>query len=193
MATTSSVGNVRPASATPERGSSKKLNTNGLLRALLSVSTAAFISVIVLSLRDTTPKEGGKVPEFSLVTDSGKRITPESFGGKVLVLNFWASWCGPCVEEIPSLNEMQKRFASSGLVIVAASVDKNPKKYHAFLDRIHVSFETARDPNSDLSARFGTFQYPETYIIKDGRIMRKFAQAEDWLSDDTTQYVRSLL
>ena len=111
----------------------------------------------------------------------------------MLILNFWATWCAPCIEEIPSLNEMQKRLAGSGVVVVAVSIDKNQQKYRAFLDRIHVSFDTARDPSSDLSTRYGTFQYPETYIIKDGRIMRKFAQAEDWLSDDMTQYIQSLL
>jgi peroxiredoxin len=77
--------------------------------------------------------------------------------------------------------------------VVAVSIDKNPGKYRAFLDRIHVSFDTARDPQAEISARYGTFQYPETYIIKDGRVMRKFANAEDWVSDDMTQYIQSLL
>ncbi len=193
MSTTSSLEDAKPARTVPGNAPGKKLQTNTLLRALLALLAAGFIAVIVLSLRDTTPKEGGKAPYFSIVTDSGRRVTPESFGGKVLVLNFWATWCAPCVEEIPSLNEMQNRFASSGVVVVAVSIDKNPQKYRAFLDRIHVSFDTARDPSSDLSARFGTFQYPETYIIKNGRIMRKFAQAEDWLSDDMTQYLQSLI
>jgi peroxiredoxin len=144
-------------------------------------------------LRDTSAKEGGRAPEFSIATDQGQRVTPISFGGKVLVLNFWATWCSPCVQEIPSLNEFQKRFAKSGVVVVAVSIDKNPGKYRAFLDRIHVSFDTARDPQAEISARYGTFQYPETYVIKDGRVMRKFANAEDWVSDDMTQYIQSLL
>jgi peroxiredoxin len=154
---------------------------------------AAFIGVIIFSLRDTSAKEGGKAPDFSILTDRGVRITPTDFGGKVLVLNFWATWCPPCVEEIPSLSEMQKRFAKAGLVVVAVSVDKNQQKYHRFLDRIHVSFQTSWDPTAAVSARYGTFQYPETYIIKDGLVMRKYANAEDWLSDDMTHYLRSLL
>jgi hypothetical protein len=76
---------------------------------------------------------------------------------------------------------------------VAVSVDKNADKYRAFLKRIPVAFKTARDPNADVSAEYGTFQYPETYIIKDGKILRKFAEPEDWTSDDLTQYVQSLL
>ena len=79
------------------------------------------------------------------------------------------------------------------MVVVAVSVDKNAQKYKAFLDRVHVSFETARDPEGNLSAEYGTFQYPESYIIKDGRVIKKFANSEDWVSDDMTQYIQSLL
>jgi cytochrome c biogenesis protein CcmG/thiol:disulfide interchange protein DsbE len=168
-------------------------NTTNILRALLALCAAAFLAVIVLSLRDTAPKEGSAAPDFTITTDSGKQVSLDSFGGKVLVLNFWATWCAPCIEEIPSLNAMQKRFAKSGVVVLAISIDKNSQKYHAFLDRIHVSFDTARDPAASISERYGTFQYPETYIIKDGKIMRKFARAEDWTSDDLTRYIQSLL
>jgi cytochrome c biogenesis protein CcmG, thiol:disulfide interchange protein DsbE len=169
------------------------VKTDYTLRGLLAVLTLLFIGLIGLSLRDTSAKEGGRPPEFTIATDQGQRVTPESFGGKVLVLNFWASWCSPCVQEIPSLNEFQKRFAKDGVVVVAVSIDKNADKYRRFLDRIHVSFETARDPSADIPNSYGTFQIPESYIIKDGRIMRKFDNPADWTSDDIAQYVQSLL
>ncbi len=176
-----------------QAGFSGSLNVRNVLRAALGVLTAAFLGLLVFSLRDTTAKEGEKAPQFSILTDTGERVTPESFGGKVLVLNFWASWCAPCVEEVPSLSAMGKRFGSSGVVVVAVSTDKRQQKYRAFLNKIPVSFQTAWDPKSDISAEYGTFQMPETYIIKNGRILRKFAQAEDWTSDDMTQYIQSLL
>ena len=147
----------------------------------------------MFSLRDTSAKEGGTAPEFAITTDHGRRITPTSFGGKVLVLNFWATWCSPCIQEIPSLDQFQKKFSGTGVVVVAVSIDKNSQKYKSFLEHVHVSFDTVRDPSADVSAQYGTFQYPETYIIKDGRIMRKFAEAENWMSDDITHYVQSLL
>jgi cytochrome c biogenesis protein CcmG, thiol:disulfide interchange protein DsbE len=169
------------------------VNINNGLRALLIAFTICLVTVIGWSLRDTSAKEGGPAPDFSVKTDQGRLVTAHVFGGKVLVLNFWATWCAPCVQEIPSLNEFQKRFANSGVVVVAVSVDRSEQKYKTFLQRIHVSFETAHDPSQNVSAEYGTFQFPETYIIKDGRIMRKFANAEDWLSDDMTQYVQGLL
>jgi cytochrome c biogenesis protein CcmG, thiol:disulfide interchange protein DsbE len=153
----------------------------------------AFAGLIFFSLRDTSAKEGSPAPQFSVATDRGKTITPVSFGGKVLVLNFWATWCPTCIQEIPSLDAFQKRFAKDGVVVVAVSIDKNEQKYKSFLNKVHVDFDTVRDPNADVSTRYGTFIFPETYIIKDGRIQRKFANAENWVSDDMTQYVESLL
>jgi cytochrome c biogenesis protein CcmG/thiol:disulfide interchange protein DsbE len=149
--------------------------------------------LVYYSLRDTSAKEGQPAPAFALKTDQGRSVTPASFGGKVLVLNFWATWCPPCIEEVPSLNQFQRKFAASGVVVVAVSIDKNPQKYQAFLGRIPVAFQTARDPQADVSSQYGTYQIPETYIIKNGVVMRKFPQAENWMSDDLTQYVQSLL
>jgi cytochrome c biogenesis protein CcmG, thiol:disulfide interchange protein DsbE len=169
------------------------VKTTNALRSLLAILTLAFVGLIGFSLRDTSAKEGGAAPQFAITTDQGQRVTPTSFGGKVLVVNFWATWCSPCVQEIPSLNAFQKRFAGRGVVVVAISIDKNQQKYRGFLDRIHVSFDTARDPGADIANEYGTFQYPESYIIKDGRIVRKFDNAADWTSDDITQYVESLL
>jgi peroxiredoxin len=171
----------------------KAVKINTALRAALLLLALSFIGVVAYSLRDTSAKEGGPAPEFTIKADSGAQITPVSFGGKVLVLNFWATWCAPCIQEIPSLNQFQRRFADSGVRVVAISIDKNETKYKSFLDHFRVSFDTARDPSMDISAKYGTFQIPETYIIKDGRIMRKFPNAENWLSNDVTQYVQSLL
>lgn len=169
------------------------MKLNSALRATLLLLTFSFIGLIAYSLRNTSAKEGGPAPDFTIQTDSGARISPASFNGKVLVLNFWATWCAPCIQEIPSLNQFQKKFADSGVKVLAISIDKNEGKYRNFLDHVNVSFDTARDPGMDISTKYGTFQYPETYIIKNGRIMRKFPNAENWLSDDITQYVQSLL
>jgi cytochrome c biogenesis protein CcmG/thiol:disulfide interchange protein DsbE len=163
------------------------------LIGLLGTLTLAFMGLIIVSLRDTSAKEGGQAPTFTITTDQGKKITPGSFGGKLLVLNFWATWCGGCVQEIPSLDVLQHKYGDRGVVVVAISIDKNADKYRAFLEKIPVSFATARDPSADISSQYGTFQLPETYLIKDGRVVRKYANAENWTSDDITHYVEGLL
>jgi len=169
------------------------VTANNFLRGLIVVLTLTFTGLIYYSLRDTSAKEGKPAPLFSLKTDQGRDISPTSFGGKVLVLNFWATWCPPCIQEIPSLNQFQKKFAGEGVVVIAVSIDKNPQKYRAFLGRIPVTFQTFRDPDADVSSEYGTYQIPETYIIKNGVVMRKFPNEADWMSDDVTQYVQSLL
>ncbi len=169
------------------------MSVNNFLRTLLVVLSLGFVGVLTYGLRDTSAREGGPAPQFSIKVDSGQQVTTASFGGKVLVLNFWATWCPPCIQEIPSLNQFQRRFANSGVKVVAISIDKNPQKYKNFLEHFKIAFATARDPEADISSRYGTFQIPETYIIKDGRILRKFPQGENWGSDDITQYVQSLL
>ena len=169
------------------------MSTNSVLRGALILLTGCFVGLIAFSLRDTSAKVGGSAPGFSIKTDTGEKITPDSFGGKVLVLNFWATWCPPCIQEIPSLSRFQKEFAGSGVKVVAISIDKNRSKYRDFLQRVRVSFDTAWDPNADISASYGTFQIPETYIIKNGRVMKKFAESVDWTNSDVTNYVKGLL
>jgi len=166
---------------------------NNVLKVALIAGTVAFLTIIGWNLRDKTVQGGDRAPAFSVRTDQGQEITPEHFGGKVLVLNFWATWCAPCLTEIPSLNEFQHKFGDKGVVVLAVSVDKNSDKYKRFLQRFKLGFETYRDPNSDISTSYGTFQYPETYIIKDGRVMRKYISDQNWLSSDIDQYVQSLL
>ena len=117
---------------------------------------------------------GDKSPAFAVVTESGKKLSPESFGGKLLIVNFWASWCPPCIEETPSMNEFNQEFAPKGVVVLAISVDRNETLYKKFLERMKVGFETYRDPEADLGAAFGTFQYPETYVIdRSGKVVKK--------------------
>ena len=109
------------------------------------------------------------------------------------MLNFWASWCPPCVSETPSLNAFQRKFKDKGVVVLGVSIDKNDQKYKRFIERFHLGFDTYRDPDSNISAEYGTFQIPETYIIKDGRIVRKYVADQNWMGDDIAQYIQSIL
>jgi len=168
-------------------------STNRLLFGLLGFLTIAFLGLATWSIRDTSAHEGGPAPSFHLKTDQGRVVTPEDFGGKVLVLNFWATWCPPCVREIPTLNEFQRQFRDQGVVVLAVSIDKNPSKYKNFLNRFRVSFDTARDPEADISSSYGTYQIPETYIIKDGKVVRKLISEQNWVSDDSIRFIKSQL
>ena len=164
------------------------------LRISVGILLIVLAGVIVESLQEKVVSVGDKAPDFQVVTDSGKRITRSDFGGRLLVLNFWATWCPPCVEEMPSLDEFQRRMASSGVVVLGVSVDQNESDYRQFLQKAKVSFLTVRDPQATISSEYGTFKYPETYVIdSSGRVLQKHIGAEMWTDQRLLDGIRALL
>jgi len=170
----------------------KSAKIDRLLRAGICVLVAVLAFTIYAAIHERVVVAGDSAPDFTIRADNGRSVSAANFGGKVLVLNFWASWCGPCVEEEPSLSEFAAQYASRGVVVLGISVDKDEKAYHAFLRRFKPEFLTARD--SKIHADYGTFMYPETYIIgANGRVLRKFAEAVNFANPEITNYVNSLL
>jgi peroxiredoxin len=163
-----------------------------LLRIGICVLTVALVCAIYSGIHERVVMAGDKAPSFTLTADSGQQVSVPNFGGKLLVLNFWASWCQPCAEETPSLSQFASDFASKGVVVLAVSVDKNENAYRAFLQRFHPAFLTIRERK--LHEEFGTYMYPETYIIApDGKVVQKIAQGADWSDPKLAQYINSLL
>ena len=110
------------------------------------------------------------------------------------MLNFWASWCPPCIDELPSLNEFATQYAKMGVVVVGVSIDKNEKLYKNFLRNRQVAFATARDPEANISTSYGTFQIPETYLIDTkGKVREKVISNQDWMDPAFLTRVRSML
>jgi len=127
------------------------------------------------------------------VQDDQSKITLSQFRGQVVVLNFWATWCPPCVEEMPSLVEMQRRFKAKGVTVLAVSVDVDESAYRQFVKDHNVDLLTVRDPDQKSSALYGTFKFPETYIVdRDGVIRRKFIGAVDWTAPEVTDFLGKL-
>jgi peroxiredoxin len=155
---------------------------------------ALFVGVVANSLNDHVAKEGDRAPKFSIRTDSGRDVTPAEFGGKLLLVNFWATWCPPCVEEMPALDALQRRFAGQGLVVVGISIDTDAAAYHQFLKKYPVSFQTARDGAKKINTDYGTFKVPESYLIdQSGRIVKKVVGKENWTDEHVINYVQSFL
>jgi peroxiredoxin len=163
-----------------------------LLRAAIGLLLVVFVYVIYASIHERVVAAGDTAPEFRIQADTGRVVSLPNFGGKVLVLNFWASWCPPCVQETPSLSQFARQFADKGVVVLGVSVDQDEQAYRAFLRKYAPAFLTVRD--SKLHEDFGTFMYPETYIIDArGRVVQKIAEPADWMDPRLTKYVDSLL
>lgn len=133
------------------------------------------VAAVYPTLEQKIVQPGDSAPSFQVTTDQGKTVTQSDFGGKVLVLNFWATWCQPCLEEFPALNRFSARVKEQGVVVLGVSVDKSEPQYKRFLQSTRPAFQTMRDPSADIAASYGTFQFPETYIIgRDGKVLKKY-------------------
>jgi cytochrome c biogenesis protein CcmG/thiol:disulfide interchange protein DsbE len=126
-------------------------------------------------------------PQF-VMGDGIRTVDLSKLRGRVVVLNLWATWCAPCIEELPSLLALQKQMPD--LAIVAVSMDQDPDVYKRFLVEHHVDVLTVRDEDQKVNALYGTVQIPETYIIdKQGVLRRKFIGAQVWTSPEITSYL----
>jgi len=136
----------------------------------------------------------GKTAEDFSLTLNGKQSKLSDLHGKVVVLNFWASWCGPCVEETPGLIALQQRIAARNGVVLGVSIDEDESAYDKFLRDQRVNFPTYRDPSKQIATDYGTSMWPETYIIdRKGKILRKIIGPQDWNSADMTAYFDAIL
>jgi thiol-disulfide isomerase/thioredoxin len=141
--------------------------------------------------RNNQPGNIGKpAPEF-VIGDGRQSVDLAKLRGRIVILNLWASWCAPCVEELPSLLELQRR--NPQITVVGISIDQDPDVYQRFLVQHHVDLLTVRDADQRINALYGTVQIPETYIIdRNGIIRRKLVSAQDWTSPEITDYLAKL-
>jgi cytochrome c biogenesis protein CcmG/thiol:disulfide interchange protein DsbE len=136
---------------------------------------------------------GKKAEDFAMDLNS-KSAHLSDLRGKIVVLNFWASWCPPCVEETPSLISLQQRIASRNGVVLGVSIDEDAAAYEKFVAEHHLNFPTYRDPSKKIASDYGTSMWPETYIInRKGVIVRKIIGPQDWNSPELLAYFDALL
>jgi len=136
------------------------------------------------------PRIGSMAPMF-ILTDSGTTVSLEQLRGKPVLLNFWATWCPPCVDEMPSLVQLHKELGDK-VTILAVSEDVDAGAYKQFIHDHGIDLLTVRDTQHQNEV-YGTFKYPETYVIdRNGKIVRKFIGAADWTSRDIIDYLNKL-
>jgi cytochrome c biogenesis protein CcmG, thiol:disulfide interchange protein DsbE len=113
----------------------------------------------------SSSREGAPAPAFSLPTRSGEQVSLESLKGKVVLVDFWASWCGPCQKSFPWLAQLHQRYADKGLVIVAVNLDKKREAAEVFLHANAAPFLVAFDPAGKTADAYKVAAMPSTYLI----------------------------
>jgi peroxiredoxin len=136
---------------------------------------------------------GDSAPEFSVPALTSGSVDLKNYRGQIVVLNLWATWCPPCVEETPSLVDFAEKMKAHGVVVLGISVDEDVKDLQDFVQRNHISYPVGRDPDRSLSARYGTYQFPETYILdRHGNVAEKVIGATDWSDSRIQNFVLGL-
>jgi len=172
-----------------------------LKRNLITVLVLGFVVALLIvfaspGYRQGEPSLRGRTAKDFPLTLNGNPAHLSDLRGKVVLLNFWASWCQPCRDEAPALNQLQERIAPLGGTVLGVNVgvDDDEAAYQAFVTQYGVDFPTFRDASKQIAANYGTTMYPETYVIdKKGRLDRKIVGPQDWNSPEMLAYLNSLL
>ena len=143
---------------------------------------------------------GDPLPVLAATDLAGNRVSPEALSGQVLLVNIWATWCGPCREEMPSIQALRDRFDGEGFEVVAISIDggwdqeRIRGRIGAFVEEVGLSFPVWHDPAGSSRRRLGTSGLPETFLVgADGVIRERVVGAETWDDPRWIETIEALL
>lgn len=140
------------------------------------------------------PKEAVDAPDFSLPDLSGKQIPLKQLRGKLVFLNFFATWCGPCREEMPGMERLHRAHQDKGLVVLAVNLQEGAKTIRPFVQSLKLSFPTVMDTEGAVSREYGVRALPVSFLIgRDGKILWRAIGGRDWESPQARSYFAQLV
>lgn len=140
-------------------------------------------------------KKGVTAPNFKLPDLDGNIVSLAGYRGKVVFLNIWATWCAPCVTEMPSMEKLHQELKNEDFEILAVSIDESgAEAVRPFMEKYKLSFRALVDPEGSIKNVYRTTGVPETFIIdKDGKIAEEVIGPRDWTAPGAIRYFRSLI
>ena len=176
------------------------MTTRSLLTIIFAVALAAVGAVWIKSLVPPDSPSGSlqflsAAPELPIFDKAGTRTDLAKEKGKIFIIHFWATWCPPCVEEIPALSRFWDKYrARQDIGLYAISVDKDWKTIDTFMQKNPSAIPLFLDPGAATARRFGTTQYPETYVVNDkGRVLFRVQGAVNWSDPEFRSRIDQLL
>lgn len=140
-------------------------------RNLIMKMLVSILFSLLLTVSATAGNLQGKAPDFTLKSNTGKNLKLSEFRGQVVMLNFWASWCGPCRQEMPLLDQIQKRYSGLGFTILGVNVEEDSNQAKAMLREVPVTFPILFDTNNKASKLYNVSAMPSTILIdRDGNL-----------------------
>jgi cytochrome c biogenesis protein CcmG/thiol:disulfide interchange protein DsbE len=178
---------------------SKKSNLKQIVFFIVLI-VAVVLFVVGLIAKDKKSGEkiitkGDKAPEFRLPDMNGQIVNLSDLRGKVVIIHFWATWCPPCVEEIPTLSYLNEQLAGTDFAMLAISVDEDGVHGVApFLKEKGLNLPVLLDPDRAIAMRYGTFKFPETYILdRTGIVRHKIIGPADWRDPSAIKLLKDMI
>lgn len=173
---------------------------NLILIAIIVLVGAAIYLVSSSGLRPTSGvgqavAVGDIAPDFQLEDTKGNKVSLSDLRGKVVMVNFWATWCPPCIEEMPSMEKLQEVMAGDDFVMLAINTEQNGRAVvPKFLEKTSYSFPILYDEKGLVQKLYGVYKFPESFIVgKDGNVVEKIIGPLDWSNPKIINYLKSLV
>ena len=168
------------------------------------IAALVLVAVWIARQREQPVAAGFRAPDFAVTGEQGETVTLADFADKVVLLNVWATWCGPCREEMPSMQRLYDRFPRDDFEIAAISIDALPDRTDAqgnpggdpiaFARELGLTFPVLLDPYGEIQRTYRTAAVPESFLIgRDGVVYKKVAGATEWDSPTNVELVRRLI
>jgi thiol-disulfide isomerase/thioredoxin len=166
----------------------------GFLGLVAAGLFAQSLQATMATLELEVAKKAITPPEFELPSLGGANVKLESLKGKVVFLNLWATWCGPCRQEMPTMERMYKLLKAEGLEILAVDIQEEKAKVLAFAAQLGLSFPILLDSSGDVASQYNAYAIPTTYLIgRDGKIFARAVGARTWDSPEMIAMFRQVL
>ncbi|MFP6641604.1 MAG: TlpA disulfide reductase family protein [Myxococcota bacterium] len=164
---------------------------------LVGFALVAVASMLVLMAEPMAPhlSRGDMAPAFRLPSLNAETVVDTSdLQGRVTLLNFWATWCKPCEEEMPAMQQLQAELAGDDFVLLAISVDETRADVEAFQERLGLTFPILLDPEQNVARRYQTTGFPESFLVdQQGRIVERYVGPRDWDHVDYIDRIQRLV
>jgi peroxiredoxin len=176
----------------------KKFNYRAVILVFLGVAAL----VIVFALKQNNPylkysplRAGQSAPDFTLPGLDGKMVSLSDYKGHVVLVNIWATWCPPCIDEMPSMESLYKMLKGKNFEILAISIDALGEKAVApFMEKYNLSFPALLDPAGTIKSLYQTTGVPESFIInKQGILIEKIIGPRNWADPAAVRFLRDLI
>jgi peroxiredoxin len=132
--------------------------------------------------------------DFALPDLEGQQVSLQHYRGKVVFLNFWATWCIPCREEMPAMEQLHQTFEAQGLAILAVNLKESPEQVKAFFEQYQLSFTTLLDESGSVFRGYQVMGLPTTYLIgREGTLLARGVGGRDWRRAEGKDLIRALL